>query len=163
MGDAWRILVIDDDRQFRLTLVTALELRAAVRTVDTVDAAYRLLDTWRPHAVVLDPAMRAGDGFELLATCIARKNLRVFCCLPGRFAVSLQPALRTVAFLDRNSPARSLAQAITMTLSQRHTGTVLSAPTAHCETLPIEASAEGRNHASTQPTRASLSSSEAAR
>ncbi|WP_416236604.1 hypothetical protein [Thermomicrobium sp. 4228-Ro] len=155
--------MIDDDRQFRLTLVSALELRATVRTVDTVDAAYRLLDTWRPHAVVLDPAMRAGDGLELLATCMARKNLRVFCCLPGRFATSLQPTLRTVALLDRNSPARSLAQAITTTLSQSHSGGVLTAPTAPFETRPIEPPSEGRNHASAQPSRASLFSSEAAR
>lgn len=133
VGDRWRILVIDDDRRFQLALATALEHRAVVRTADTVEAAHRLLDAWRPHAVVIDPAVRTGDGFELLAACITRRHLRVFCCLPTRFATALTLGLPTVIFVDRNSPIRSLAHTISAKLSHWHSGTVLSAPRARHE------------------------------
>jgi len=118
VAGTWRILVIDDDRYFRQALASALERWATVRTVDTVDGAYRLLETWNPHAIVLDPVLQSGDGIALVAACVRRENLHVFCPLTRHVSCWRSP-LHSVVIVPRHGSIAALARHITDCLRER--------------------------------------------
>lgn len=66
MEQRWRILIIDDEHWFRFSISCVLEGWAGVRAVADLESARNLLTSWQPHAVILDPVLRAGDSIDLL-------------------------------------------------------------------------------------------------
>ncbi|MDW8059436.1 MAG: hypothetical protein RMK01_05130 [Thermomicrobium sp.] len=118
MERRWRILVVDEDRHFQLALASALEDWATVRIADTLETARRLIDAWEPHAVILDPVLRTGDGLDLLRLCAGKRNLSVFCSLPQRFLASLRLPAYGIRGIPRNSSVRAIVEQITGHLAQ---------------------------------------------
>lgn len=112
MDECWRILIIDDDGRFRCRLASVLERWAAVRVVDTVDAAVRLLSQWEPQVVVLDPVLRSGDSVELLVRLVHEARRIVFCALRRRACPPPSTRARTVIYLPRDWSAGALGSFI---------------------------------------------------
>ncbi|WP_448575862.1 transcriptional regulator [Thermomicrobium sp.] len=84
MEAGWRILVVDDESWFREGMARALESWALVRGVDDLGEAQRLLGSWRPHAIIVDPVLRSGDAIAFLSRVAREENVVVFCCVARR-------------------------------------------------------------------------------
>ncbi|MFN3336389.1 MAG: hypothetical protein ACK42I_02675 [Thermomicrobium sp.] len=95
MKKQWRILIIDDDHSFRCSIACVLEHWASVRVVDDIESARNLLTSWQPHAVLLDPVLRAGDSISLLCGIAGEGRHLVFCSLSRR--TDFPPTSRTDA------------------------------------------------------------------
>jgi PAS domain S-box-containing protein len=74
--DGLRVLVVDDDADSRLLLMTILsEHSAEVRTAAGMADALRVLDIWPPDVLVSDIGMPDGDGYELIRTIRQREQI----------------------------------------------------------------------------------------
>jgi DNA-binding response OmpR family regulator len=74
-----KIMVVDDDPDLR----QALSLRLRANNFDTVNAcdgysAIALAQKEKPHLIILDLGLPAGDGFSVLKTCNSIPRLRPF-------------------------------------------------------------------------------------
>ena len=68
VGEALRILVVDDNRDAADTCAMVLELSGhGVQTTYTAHAALELGETFRPHALILDIGLPDLDGYQLAA------------------------------------------------------------------------------------------------
>ncbi len=76
-GEDCKILVVDDERQIRVVLKTALSSRGyAVRTAEDGDEALHAFRAWTPGLVITDLRMPNMDGLELC------RSLRAFSAVP---------------------------------------------------------------------------------
>lgn len=77
MSATHRILVAEDDPVTRRFVASLLE-RAAfeVRDVEDGEAAWEVLESWRPDLVVTDVVMPYLDGFDLVRRVKAHPELR---------------------------------------------------------------------------------------
>ncbi|MCM8746379.1 hypothetical protein NET03_07515 [Thermomicrobium sp. CFH 73360] len=108
MEKRWRILIIDDDHSFRFSMACVLEHWASVRVAEDIESARNLLTSWQPHAVILDPVLRAGDSIDLLYRIAGEGQRIIFCSLSRR--ADFPPAYRsdTVVYVPREWSASVL-------------------------------------------------------
>jgi PAS domain S-box-containing protein len=70
-----RVLVVDDEPDAREVIAEALKQSSAdVRTADSVRAATKALQQWRPEVLVSDITMPGHDGYELIRYIRAHEN-----------------------------------------------------------------------------------------
>lgn len=111
MEAGWRILVVDDECWFREGMARALESWALVRGVDDLGEAQRLLFSWRPHAIIVDPVLRSGDAIAFLSRVAREENVVVFCCVARRgYPLAFRDG--RVRFLPREWSWRTLSSII---------------------------------------------------
>jgi len=67
LPDDKTLLIVDDDRAFRERLARAMQSRGfEVLLADSVSAATKVLENFKPAMVLLDVALPGGDGMGLL-------------------------------------------------------------------------------------------------
>lgn len=118
-ADELRVLVVDDDRQLNGFLVELLRTRGSgVQVAAAFDGfeAGRLVQTFKPHVVVLDLMMPGLDGFEVcrrLKNDVSTLHIRVV-AMTGHYAA--ETAKRILAagadrFLKKPFESRELLEA----------------------------------------------------
>jgi len=108
----WRILIIDDEHWFRFSISCVLEHWASVRVVEDIESARKLLTSWQPHAVILDPVLRAGDSIDLLYRVAGEGQRIIFCSLSQRGDFPPPYPSDTVVYVPREWSASVLAHFI---------------------------------------------------
>ncbi len=112
MEKPWRILIIDDDSSFRLSISCVLEHWANVRVAHDTESAQNLLTSWHPHAVILDPALRTGDSIDLLYRIVGEGQRIIFCALSRCTHFPPSYCNDTIVYVLREYPAKILGQII---------------------------------------------------
>jgi CheY-like chemotaxis protein len=114
LGDAARVLVVDDDSELRRVLALALADEGYdVRAAPDGWAALELLEAWRPRVILLDLMMPGMDGWAFrarqLATPVAAEVPVIVLSADRDVRVE---ALRPAAFLPKPFNLQALLDAV---------------------------------------------------
>lgn len=104
-----RVLVVDDDLNARELSATVLTGCAAeVRTASSASEALAMIESWQPTILISDIEMPEADGYELIRTIRAMKDL----------PVSSIPAIAVTAYARAEDRMRALTAGFQMHLAK---------------------------------------------
>ena len=73
MHQSLKLLIVDDEEEFLMTMTRRMERRGHVtRTATTCAAGMEILDVWSPDAMILDVKLPDMDGIECLRSIKSR-------------------------------------------------------------------------------------------
>src|SRR5512137_2450725 len=98
--ERWKVLLVDDEPEFALTLAERLRLRGMdAGTAASGEEALRLVESDPPHVVVLDVMMPGLGGMEVLARIKVRyPGIQVVLLTGMTCAIEAEEARRLGAF-----------------------------------------------------------------